>query len=450
MARKLAMLRERTRLIPLILSLIFIIYAVGRFVTALPALDKPRDLADTDAYLRISRQPLLVEDFWASTRPLVFPLLLKITEQDLRRTAVIQLGVSLLAWGFLGWRIARFVRAASLQIPVFGLILAFSLDRHIAGWDFVMMTESLSVSFLAVFIGLTIWLLEGWATGKLLLLLLAGLLLAFVRDTNAWLLLMLAGLFTVAVLFRWMNKRALILSVGFSTIFLMSFFVMNKGYRWIFPLGNLIGQRVLPYGTASRFFEDCGMPVSPALVKLAGQFANAQERAMFEDPQLENFRDWLMEDGRSCYVRWLVADPEHSLGEVLENFNQLVSFPNVDGYFSRRYDPWMPIVLGKFFYPEVFPVWIWILTTLGAVIAIWRRLWKGNILWAEFICINLLVFPHLFVTWHGDAMAPERHALAVGVQLYFSVWLLVILIVEMVWLNRTKHPSQGTLPEQPK
>ncbi len=257
---------------------LFLAYAAGRVISALPALGKPRSLADTTAYLRISGQPLLDIHFWGSTRPLVFPLLLKIADQNLRLTAALQLTISILAWGVLALMVARALRGRLFRLFAFALLLAFSLDRHIAGWDFVMMTESLSVSFLALFIATGLWLLEGWQTGKAVACCAAGLLLAFTRDTNAWLLLMLGGLLALAVALRWTRPRALILASFFAFTFILNNANADLGGRWVFPLGNLIGKRVLPDAAAVRFFEGCGMPVTPALMGLQGKFSNAEDR----------------------------------------------------------------------------------------------------------------------------------------------------------------------------
>jgi hypothetical protein len=178
------------------------------------------------------------------------------------------------------------------------------------------------------------------------------------------------------------------------------------------------------------------MPLTDNLMQLSGKFANSDERALYNDPALKSFRTWLFSDGKSCYMRWLITHPVYSLGETLNEFDGLIAFSQVDRYFSRRFDPLMPVQLGKFFYLEQFLPWIWVYATLAALIAIWKKLWQDNPLWAVFICLALLVFPHLFLTWHGDAMAPERHALSVGVQFYLAFWLLNILLIDTFLRHR--------------
>ena len=423
-----------------IILLIFLVYATGRVISSLPALNDPRSLADTTAYLRISRQPLSDFEFWTGARPFVFPLLLKLAKQSAPVAAALQLGGSILAWGLLAWMNTRLIESRWLKVLAFGLILLFSLDRHITGWDFVMLTESLSISFLVLFIALFMWLLHGWQTRKVILLLLTAILFAFTRDTNAWMLLALAGIIVLTTILRWTPPRTLVLSVFFLVIFLLSNTSADLGGRWRFPLGNLIGQRVLTNGSATEYFRACGMPVTDALTRLSGRFANANDRALYNDPELESFRTWLFSEGKSCYMQWLITHPVYSIGETLQEFDGLIAFSQVDRYFSRRFDPLMPVALGKFFYLEEFSLGIWIYVTAALGIAIWKKLWQENPLWSVFICLALLVFPHLFLTWHGDAMAPERHALSVGVQFYLAFWLLNILLVDVFLRRRRPMP----------
>lgn len=422
-------MRDTKKAVYLFLLFLFICYLILRVTTSLPALNKPRTLADTTAYLRISNQPLFSVNFWGSSRPFVFPLLLKVTHQDDRVAAQLQLGFSILAWGLLAFAAAASLRTLWLEPLAFILILALSLVRKLAGWDFVMMTESLSISGFVLFLAAGIWLLHGWRIYKAILLCVIAFLLAFTRDTNAYLLLMLAGLILLAVLLQWMKKRALMLMGVFTLIFLLNNASANLGGRWIFPLINLIGRRVLPDARAVRFFESCGMPVTPELMGLKGEFANGDERAFYNDPALESFRAWLTTHGKICYMRWLVTDPVRSMGSAWNEFEELTAFDNASNYFSRQYRALMPWRVETLLYPDRFIRWIWLLVMVAALSAVFTRAWRRNPLWAVFILLCLPIFPHLFVSWHGDAMAPQRHALSVGLELVLSFWFLILCLL---------------------
>jgi hypothetical protein len=428
------------RKVPYIIGVVFIVYALGRALLALPSLEKPRILDDTAAYVRISGAPIEGIEFWGGSRPPAFPFLLRITDRDFNLTATLQLACSIIAWGLLALMVSRFMEPAWLRLLAFCLILGFSLDRHISGWDSVMMTESLSVSSLALFIAACAWLLRGWHAAKVVVFFVAAFVLAFTRDTNAWMLLALSLLILLAIAVHWAKVQALILAAGLACIFVLSNASATLGDRWVFPLANLITRRILPNAAALQYFESCGMPVSPALMQLSGGFANSDSQAIFSGPDLDDFRYWLRDHGKSCYVGWLIANPVLASADTLHEAGSLIAFSTVDRFFSRQYDPVLPALVGQVFYPERFPLWIWGYTTLAALIVVWKRCWNDNALWALFACMTLLVFPHLFLTWHGDAMAPDRHALSVGVQLYLAGLLLTILLLQYLW-RRVRKPA---------
>jgi hypothetical protein len=422
--------QKRERAFLVLQLLIFMAYAAVRVTTGLPALGSPRELADTLIYERISTQPIIGPDFLAVDRPFVFPFLLQIVHQDFETAAAIQLGITVAAWGVLAWFISRSFHRVWLGLCSFAMTLALSLVRHLAGWDFVMMTESLSLSSFVLLVACGIWLLRGWRADRVIILCVVAFLFAFTRDTNAYLLAMFAGMLVLAVIFRWMPPRVLIIAGVFGSIFLISNWSADVSQRWVFPLVNVVGKRILPYTASIQNFQACGMPVTPQLLRLADTFANGQDKAFFNDPALDDFRIWVREHGKSCYMRWLVSNPIHSVGQVLAEFDDLIYFENATSYFSRRYQDLLPSRFERILYPVHFVAWLWVILTLVALIALARRAWHANSLWTVFIMLCLSIFPHLFITWHGDAMAPHRHAVSVGMQLALTTWLLIFLLLE--------------------
>src|SRR5688572_28474243 len=160
---------KRDRVFVVLQTAIFIAYVLIRVTTSLPAMKAPRELADKDIYVRISTQPILGPGFLSVDRPFAFPLLLQILRQDFDTAAVVQLGITLLAWGILAYFVSNSFQLVWLKLFSFVTILALSLVRHLAGWDFVMMTESLSLSSFALLIACGIWLLRGWRIYKIII-----------------------------------------------------------------------------------------------------------------------------------------------------------------------------------------------------------------------------------------------------------------------------------------
>jgi hypothetical protein len=302
-----------TGLLAIAMLLLFALYANLRWANEAPIFEKAKSTADTPSYLRISQEAFLSKDFWANARPPIFPLLLKVYDADVIRVAAFQTAFSIFAWGTLALVIAYSFKGI-LRPLAFALILALSLDSHIAGWDLVLLTESLSISLLVLFLAAWLWLLRGWSWGKVAVLSLVALPWAFTRDTNGWILLMIAGLLLLGVLFFKARRTYLALALVFAAIFALSNLSADIGQRWVFPFQNVLAQRILTDQKALAYFEDCGMPVTPELLDLAGGYANSGERAFYTEPALGSYRVWLHANGKSCYMRWLFSRPLCCLG----------------------------------------------------------------------------------------------------------------------------------------
>ena len=428
-----------TGLISLAMLFLFAFYANLRWANEAPAFEKAKETADTPAYVRISGEAFFSKEFWANSRPPVFPLLLKIYDANKIEVAAFQATFSIFAWGMLALSLAYSMKGI-LRLITFGLVLALSLDRHIAGWDVVMLTESVSISLLALFLAAWLWLLRGWLWEKAAVLSLIAFLWAFARDTNGWILLMIAGLIVLGVLFFSAQKRYFTIALAFTLFFLLSNLSANEGERWVFPFQNVLAQRILTDQKALEFFSACGMPVTPELLALAGGFANSDERAFYTDPALESYRTWMYANGKSCYIRWLFSRPLTALRQPWTDFTWLLTFEDVTFFYPQSYKPLLPWYAERVLYPQNAILWLWAGTTIAALVAIWKKAWRMNIAWVVFIGLCLLIYPHLFIVWHGDVMGTHRHALTVSVQFVLSTWLFGVLVLESI-LARFRVPG---------
>jgi hypothetical protein len=416
--------------ISLVLIVFFSLYAVARLTLNLSVISDPGTIEDTTAYLRISREDILSQKFWAAARPFVFPLLLKLTGQSLPLTSLIQLIFSIFSWGCLAFLFVDFLRSNWMKIFSFNVFLALSLVRHFSNWDYMIMTESLSFSFFVLFLACGIWLINGWNRTKAVVFIIIGLLFAFVRDTNAYILLFLSGLLLFALVLRWIHLRNLVFVFSFVGFFILSNWTSDLGSRWVFPLNNNIGKRVLTSEQALRFLENCGMPITPELISLTDEFANGRDRAFYNDPALEGYRSWLHASGKLCYMKYLISNPFANSIAVIGEFESLIKYQKINTILALGYDPVIPFFLERFVYPVDNVLWLWSFVTIVALFIVWRRQWHDDPIWGVYVLLCLLIFPHLFVTWFGDAMAPERHSLSVGLQFALSAWFMILLSLD--------------------
>lgn len=416
---------------PGLLIIVFALYSAIRIINLATAVERVKSTADTPAYLRISQESVLSRDFLAGSRPFVFPGLLKLFGQNEKNVVWAQGLFSVMSWSILAVSVSASVRTYIAKAAAIGLLLLFSLYRYILGWDSVLLTESLSLSLLALFISGWLWLLLRWRWHKAILLMGIALVWAFCRDTNAWVLLMIAA----ALLFLWAvavaDKKYLVLSAAFGLMFLLSNLSADLGGRWVFPFQNVLGRRLLPDAGAVDFMAGCGMPVSPALMRLSGEFANGQDRAFYNDPGLEGYRLWLSESAKSCYMKWLLSDPVRSVVQPLGDFNTFLGVQDLQSFlFSRRFSPVLPGRVEDLLIVQQQALLVFLLATAMAVIAVRARAWLKNKAWWVAIFMTLLVLPHFFIIWHGDTLGIERHAVPAGIQLYLGMWIMVLLVLD--------------------
>lgn len=420
-------------LVTILIVFLLAAYVSVRIVNLSQAAQKAKETDDTTSYVRISREPVLVKDFVGGSRPFMFPLLLKLFGSNAEATSWAQGILSIVSWSVLAAAMAYSLQTPLLKLIAFGLILLLSLYRYIIGWDSVLLTESLSLSLTALFLAGWLWLAKGWQWHKVVFVMVIGLLWAFCRDTNAWVLLIIALLLLLLAVFRLVEPKYLLISFSFIAIFFLSNLSADLGERWVFPFQNVMGRRLLANRQAVDFFAACGMPVSAELEQLAGEFASGEGRAFYEDPTLEGYRGWLRENGKRCYMQWLLSNPVESIRAPLREFNTLMRLENVStSLFSRRFSPILPARLEGLLYFRQQPLIVFVILLLAVLIIVFAKPWKQNKTWSVAIILLLLLFPHYFIVWHGDVMGIYRHVLIASIQLYLGMWLLVLLALDTV------------------
>lgn len=415
--------------------LIFVSYTVIRILNLSQSVQKVKPTADTPAYMRISREPIFGHEFLAGSRPFTFPLILKLLRNDPQRVVWAQGIFSIICWGVLAVSVAYLLQVSFLRPIAFCLILLLSLHRYVVAWDSVLLTESVSLSLMALFITGWLWLMGGWHWQKAVFILPVAFLWAFSRDTNGWVVLMIAVFLLLLWLLRYTDNKYLILATVFLVIFFLSNLSASLGSRWVFPFQNILGRRILPAEQATVFFANCGMPVSPALMQLAGGYANSSNRAFYEDPALGEYRLWLHQSGKACYIKWLLSDPARSVRLPLSEWNTLISMENIQPFlFSKKFSPILPARLEAIFFPRKSLLTIFTVALGTVFIAVLAKAWVLNKTWWVVIGLNLLIFPHYFIVWHGDVMGIYRHVLSVSVQFYLGIWFLALFLLDRILL----------------
>jgi hypothetical protein len=394
---------------------------------------EPRvSFGDTPDYFSIASQPLLSASFWVSSKPPIAPLFFKMLDSNPDRIMAVQLWLSILSWGILAFLVAGAARSSLVKALAFLVVLGFSLDQHIIMWDPIILSDSLALSLLALFLASCIWLLAEWKWYKVLLLAFVSILLAFVRDTYAYWLLLIGITLLVLLFFTPQRQRVLLISGIFITLFLASNALASAGYHWYSAFLMTVGLRILPDPEYVTYFEKRGMPVNEALMERSGKSMQSDDAAMLFDTRLDEFRRWTKAHGRREYIRFLWFYKAHVLQAPLENAEVMFN-PNVYYYTATGYRPIITSSrVNEFLYPTRFGVLTFLLANLFAAALVIPAFQYRQVLWIVPLVLVLFSYPQAVLIWNADANDLPRHSLYHNVELRLGLWLLIFFAADFV------------------
>jgi uncharacterized SAM-binding protein YcdF (DUF218 family) len=446
-----------------VFGLVAAAYVALRLAAFLPS--STLQYPDSGTYLHVAAQPLFSSDFLAGWRPWTLPLLYKVLPNyDDWRTAG-QLVISIACWLALAGAVAWNVRRRGMQAVAFGLVLLFSLSIWITQWDRLLLTESLSVSLTAAV--LAAWLVlarapSGWTIAVVLA---TTLLWAFVRDTDAYLVLLTAPFVLAWGALRRPRGGPIVLAAGLLAIFAGSFAAQNAPGaepRRIGPMYDVIGRRVLTDPDELRYFRSHCMPLPERVRALAGTTLGYEglrpDRPLASDPRLKTFRAWVRDHGRGTLATYLLTHPYRAMKPVANEAGALLATDAgglhghgnspISGFRSRGTHPLLPAPLGAVLYPDsVAAVLVWLAVAIAA--AAWlARVGRAQAGWIVPVIVVVLQIPHAAIVWHGDTGDIPRHALLVGVTTRLGLLILTIFLIDAALQWRAAQRSSGVSAAQ--
>ena len=398
---------------------------------------------DSRLYYEFSRVSLTDSQFWGGVRSPVVLLFYKLFGRydcesctwngiyvDDASLLYGQTIFSLAAFSFLAFACAKTARTGKGRLSLFVLPLLFSLVPAVARWNFMALSESFTISLFIVFVSVWIMFLSTRRSSWLVGVAIAALLWGGTRDTNAYVLIMIASIImiTMIVSIKFPKVPLMALGVWFICIFSLSNFSAETGDRWVFPFYNIMGQRILPVPEHVSYFSSHGMPINHALLMRSGKWASDDGWAFYDEPHLEKFRDWTASNGKMTYVKFLVSHIIYSTTapafDVAKDFLGIACIPHVD--------PSMEDIYGHCSSHSTIALFCFLIgnsLTICLAFVLWQRrlLYRFPYLIAPLIMI-LLSAPHAWLTWHGDAMETARHGLTAFIQLplgFMLLWLYV-------------------------
>ncbi|MGH2972065.1 MAG: hypothetical protein ACRDLE_08075, partial [Gaiellaceae bacterium] len=232
-----------------------LVYALFRFGSYTYMPDR---VTDTPTYEHVAHLALWNWRFYVGERGFTIPLFFKIVQGSESR-ALAQLVFSTIAWLVLAAVVARCIEVGWFRPVVFAFVLAISLTTEVILWDALLLSESVTFALMALLVAAWIQLVRTprglWVVWVLVL----SLLWAFARDTNAYVLAVVAVL--VALTLVWPSHRTLklVLAAGCAAIFLLDYGSAQAGKRWLQPMVDIVDHRVLATPSMERYFVARGL-----------------------------------------------------------------------------------------------------------------------------------------------------------------------------------------------
>ena len=219
---------------------------------------------DSIIYMDTSKLSLLNPYFYPF-KPFLYSLIVKIMARNVGAILLTQNLISIIAWFVLANCIRKQIVNTYLGLAALISILVYSCAAYIVIWDVKIMTESFSISLLAIFLASYLTVFNLRFKSRLAWILIAvALMLAAIRDSNAYFVLLVAVTTLLAAYYLRksplsFDKKGLCLFLGGSLAAFCGSYI-TQFYRFPESLCTTLIERVKNYPGASDYFIEHGAP----------------------------------------------------------------------------------------------------------------------------------------------------------------------------------------------
>jgi hypothetical protein len=390
---------------------------------------------DSQSYAVVAGHPLWSTGFWAGQRPPLTPLLLKMVNSSTGFTALQSL-LAVAAWGLLAFTVGRLVPGGWRRVAAVWIVLAFASSTPVILWNRSVLSESLSLSLLALLVAAFIWTARRITWPRVTAVVLVSLAFAATRDAQVWTVGLLGLAVAVVVGFhgyrhRRLSRRGASLALGLLLAAGVTGWDTAHTGRTNQNVANVLFVRVFPFPARVSWFSAHGMPEARTIDRLAQSIEPTAGAAKVVGLELSDrtnapLAHWITDHGQSTYLLWLVTHPGYVITEPLQRPERAFNFANGSLTFyaaTGRVDS--PLT------PVLWPAWWWLLplTVIGVAAGVWSGAWRERYAQA-LVLLAALGLLSMLIAWQGDGQEVARHTiegfaeLRVGVLILFVVGLL--------------------------
>lgn len=412
--------------------------------------------AETDSYINSSRSSIFSWDIFAGQRLFTTNLIYKfandsaqcpiisygkpgIGEEDERelqpcfdKIALLQNYLSIFGWCFLGWMLARWLKNPFVKIVAATVVMIFGFTPQIAEWDSVLSPESLSLSMLAILVGLGLEVILRVATAdepfktKTDISLLAGFILwyllwIFVRDVHLY-AIPITVILTLPLFFfkKFRASKPLTIALAVLTLFFMVGYASARDSHRAtrYPLMNSLDAYIWPYPARVEFFRAYGMPDKDA-------------PSYFDSP---NYQAWADENAPKAYAIFLISHPGFIVTTLWNDMDLLTSDYAQPYFFTDDVENRdVLLVIGEMVNPDSGIVYL--LTLILVLTFVAQALTTRNATLAAWAWLAVWFFGiaagTLFISYFGDTAGLRRHIMPSIEMFRLHLWLFVLPFLDL-------------------
>jgi hypothetical protein len=435
---------------------------------------------DTPVFLYMAGLKWTDPSFYHGPRPWTAPLLHSLFNggTNTQNLILLQTIISYISWTILAFVTIHFLKDYLTKIFAFFLILFIPLNQSIEKVNFIILSESYSISFLAIFIASFIWYFNKRSFKSAILLAIVALLFSFTRDTDAYRVLSMTLPILALIFYHFRNKSErvihhIVLLIIFILIFAGSnystsdihcdnhdkskgitrwhknpaesdYFRVNEclepytNARWFMPTMNNLFQRIIPYEDRLKFFADKGLPVTSALMEMKYKWASSDNWQSALDPELAAQREWNYLNGRQTYMKYLIMNPKYVVSSALEYRDVLIYPYGIRSVLSKMAKPVEANILSVFFINNDadLKTFLGLFLFSFVLLIIFKKSNKNN---EQSTILILLISYIIFITlplglliFHGDIMDLERHMFTNIIQMNLGIIMFYLFITDVL------------------
>ncbi len=424
---------------------------------------------DSTAYAAVARGPLSSLALWAGQRPPLTPLLIKTVGSEASLPTV-QAVIAALAWGILAWTVGRLVSAGWRRVAAVFVILAFASTVPITQWNRSALSESVSMSLLALVFAASIWCARRMSWPRIAGLVLVCAAFAAARDAQVWTVAAI-GL-AVGIDAAWLGlrrgrpgrhsphpdpeatrvnrvaaRRAGVLAGCLLAVVVLTEWGTLSSHRTSEDVADVLFVRVFPFPDRVAWFAAHGMPEQTQIDQLAHADPAPAHQAKVvgfppTDPQFAALQHWITNQGPGTYLWWLVSHPWYVISEPLLRPERSYNFAQGNLSFYAPLDNPMRSPLTSVLWPPALELVV--LAILAVVVGVLSGTWRLRA-WRTVAVLSGIGVLAMLVAWHGDGQEVTRHAIEGFAQVRLGVWILVIVGL-LGWPIRRPGPTEDHDP----